>query len=183
MSFGVATFLGFASGAFVYFGMLSVGHIVTLATALREGFTDWYSWALLCPLVFLIARRLRIDRLSWPAVAALHLVVGTTVALVVIGIITLVTHRLAPEPGVGLSARYHLLVLREFHFAFMIYWVLVAGAHAFMYRREASEASELRSQLVQAQLDILRCRYGHIFCSTRSTRIATLTRARGRMSQ
>ena len=44
-SFGVATFLGLASGVFVYFGMMSAGHAVTFGFALREGFTDWYFWA------------------------------------------------------------------------------------------------------------------------------------------
>jgi two-component system, LytTR family, sensor kinase len=178
MSFGVATFLGFASGAFVYFGMMSAGHAVSFRFALREGFTDWYFWALLCPLVFLIARRLRVDRRWWPVVAVLHFVVGCVVALCEIGITALVTRWLAPQPGVGLGALYHLLVLREFQFAFMIYWVLVAAAHAFMYHREASEASDLRRQLVQAQLDVLQMQVRPHFLFNTLHTIATLTRAK-----
>jgi len=106
ISFGVATFLGVASGAFVYFGMMSMGHGVAFPHALREGFTDWYFWALLCPLVFLIALRLRIDRRRWLVAAALHLVVGSAVAVAEIGITALVTRWLAPQPGVpsGLSS-------------------------------------------------------------------------------
>ena len=178
LSFGIATFLGFASGAFVYFGMMSAGHPVSFPFALREGFTDWYFWALLCPLVFVIARRLRVDRRWWPLVAVLHFAVGCVVALGEIGITALVTRWLAPQPGVGLGALYHLLVLREFQFAFMIYWVLVAAAHAVMYHREASEAAELRGQLVQAQLEVLQMQVRPHFLFNTLHTIATLTRAK-----
>src|SRR5262245_13760795 len=99
LSFGIATFFGIASGTFVYFGMMSTGDAVTFRHALREGFTDWYFCALLCPLVFLIARRLRVDRQRWPLIAALHLVVGTIVAVAEIGITAIVTRWLAPSPG------------------------------------------------------------------------------------
>ena len=177
-SFVIATFLGIASGTFVFFGMMSAGHPVAFRQALREGFTDWYFWAVLLPLVFRIAGRLRLDRQWWPLATALHLVVGSAVAVAEIGITAVVTQWLAPEPGVGVGARYHLLVLREFHFAFMIYWVLVAGAHAFMYRREANEAAELRGQLVQAQLEALQMQVRPHFLFNTLHTIATLTRAR-----
>jgi two-component system, LytTR family, sensor kinase len=178
LSFGVATFLGVASGAFVYFGMLSVDHPIAFPQALREGFTDWYFWALLCPLVFLIAWRLPIDRRRWLVAAALHLVVGSIVAVLEIGITAWVTQWLAPEPGVGFGTLYHRLVLREFHFAFMIYWVLVAAAHAFVYHRDAQEAAELRGQLSQAQLEMLQMQlHPHFLFNTLHT-IATLMRAR-----
>ena len=60
----------------------------------------------------------------------------------------------------------------------MIYWVLVAGAHAFMYRREANEASELRSQLVQAQLEVLQMQVRPYFLFNTLHTIGTLTRAK-----
>ena len=177
VSFGVATILGLASGAFLYYGMMSTGNDVTVSRAFREGFTNWYFWALLSPLVFLIARRLRVDRRSWPLIGAIHLVVGCVVALAEIAITTVTELWLAPTPGEGLGALYHRLVLREFHFAYMIYWVLVAAGHAYMYYRQAEEAAELRSQLYQAQLEALQMQlHPHFLFNTLHT-IATLTRA------
>ena len=174
----VATLLGLASATFVYFGMRSARHAISFGAALREGMTDWGFWVLVAPAVFAVARRFRIDRRRWLAVAALHLALGSALALVGIGMSVGVGHWLAPDPAQSLLSLYHRTVLLNFHYAFMIYWMLVAAAHAYLYYHEAREAAELREQLARAQLDALRAQLQPHFLFNTLHTIATLTRAR-----
>ena len=174
----VATLLGLASATFVYFGMRSVSHAISFAAALREGLTDWGFWVLVAPAVFAVARRFRIDRRRWLAVAALHLALGSTLALVGIGVSVGVGHWVDPDPAQSLGSLYHRRVLLNFHYAFMIYWMLVAAAHAYLYYHEAREAAELREQLARAQLDVLRVQLQPHFLFNTLHTIATLARAR-----
>ena len=174
----VATLLALASATFVYFGMRSASHPLPFAAALREGLTDWSFWVVVAPAVFTVARRFRIDRRRLLPVALLHLALGSAFALVGIGVSVGVRHLVAPDPALALGALYHRTVLHNFHYAVMIYWMLVAGAHAYVYYLEAREASELREQLARAQLEALRMQlHPHFLFNTLHT-IATLTRAR-----
>ena len=174
----VATLLGLASATFVYFGMMSASHPVTFATAIREGLTDWYFWVLAAPAVFAVARRFRIDRRRWIAVACGHLVLGSLVALVAIGVGVSFAQWVAPESGMTLWTLYHRTVLRNFHYAFMIYWMLVAAAHAYLYWQESQEAAALRDQLTRAQLESLRMQLQPHFLFNTLHTISTLVRAR-----
>ncbi len=178
----VATPLGWSSVAFVYFGMLAVGRPLTIPQALLAGLQDWYVWALLAPGVFLLGRRFRLERDGWVRAAVIHLVAGSAVALVDLAAVTVINQYFGPTVSyVGtFSEVYPRIVLRYFHFAFIIYWVIVAAAHAIEYysssRDRELEAVTLQAELTEAQLAALRMQLQPHFLFNTLHTIASLVR-------
>ena len=141
LAFAVATPLGWSSVAFVYFGMLAVGRPLTFEQATLAGLQDWYSWALLTPIVFSLGRRVRLERDQWVGALMVHLVCGTIVALVDLAMVTAINQYFGPTVSFigSFSEVYPRIVLRYFHFAFIIYWVIVAAAHATEYYKSTRD--------------------------------------------
>ena len=180
LAFAVATPLGWSSVAFVYFGMLAVGRPLTFEQATLAGLQDWYSWALLTPIVFSLGRRVRLERDQWVG-AHIHL-----------------SRHNSRARGSGdgdrdqpvlrphcefigsFSEVYPRIVLRYFHFAFIIYWVIVAAAHATEYYKSTRdgelESLALQAELTQAQLAALRMQLQPHFLFNTLHTIASLVR-------
>jgi two-component system, LytTR family, sensor kinase len=182
LAFAVATPLGWSSVAFVYFGMLAVGRPLTFEQATLAGLQDWYSWALLTPIVFSLGRRFRLERDQWVGTLMVHLVCGTMVALVDLAMVTAINQYFGPTVSFigSFSEVYPRIVLRYFHFAFIIYWVIVAAAHATEYYRSTRdgelESLALQAELTQAQLAALRMQLQPHFLFNTLHTIASLVR-------
>ena len=178
----VATPLGWSSVAFVYFGMLAVGRPLTFEQALLAGLQDWYPWALLSPLIFWLGRRFRLEGTGWMVAVPAHLLCGTAVALGDLALVTAINQYFGPTVSfVGTFGEvYPRIVLRYFHFAFIIYWVIVAAAHALDYYRTSRdrelEALRLQAELTQAQLAALRMQIQPHFLFNTLHTIASLVR-------
>jgi two-component system LytT family sensor kinase len=178
----VATPLGWSSVAFVYFGMLAVGRPLTFEHALLAGLQDWYPWAALSPLIFWLGRRFRLEGRGWAVALPVHLACGTAVALADLAIVTAINQYFGPTVSfVGTFGEvYPRIVLRYFHFAFIIYWVIVAAAHALEYYRASRdrelEALRLQAELTQAQLAALRMQIQPHFLFNTLHTIASLVR-------
>jgi hypothetical protein len=178
----VATPLGWSSVAFVYFGMLAVGRPLTFEHALLAGLQDWYPWAILSPLIFWLGRRFRLERDGWAVAVPVHLVCGTLVALGDLALVTAINQYFGPTVSfVGTFGEvYPRIVLRYFHFAFIIYCVIVAAAHALEYYRSSRdrevEALRLQAELTQAQLAALRMQIQPHFLFNTLHTIASLVR-------
>ena len=177
----VATVLGWSSVAFVYFGMNAFGRTYPFGRAVLAGLTDWYFWAAVTPLVFWLGQRVRLERSPWVGAVGVHLAAGAAVALVEILVVTLVGREagMASARGTFRDA-YVRLILQYFHFNFIIYWVIVAAAHAARYyasfRSRELEAARLRAELSQAQLAALQTQlHPHFLFSTLHT-VASLVR-------
>src|SRR5687767_2824350 len=171
LAFAIATVLGFSSVAFVYFGMIASGRPLTLRTAILAGLPNWYFWACLTPPVFWLGLRFRFERRAWPRALLVHLAAGVVVVLAELAMFTTFNHWFyynpwAPAPT-EFGDAYMRNVLRGFHDAFLVYWVIVAAAHAFAFRhddqqralREArlrEENAELESLLARSRLAALR---------------------------
>jgi two-component system LytT family sensor kinase len=177
----VATVLGWSSVAFVYFGMNAFGRTYPLGRAVLAGLVDWYFWAAVTPLVFWLGQRFRLERSPWVGAAAMHLTAGIAVALLEILTVT------AFGRSVGMTSThgsffdaYIRMILQYFHFNFIIYWVIVAAAHAARYyasyRERALEASRLRAELTQAQLMALQMQLQPHFLFNTLHTVATLVR-------
>ena len=147
----VATPLGWSSVAFVYFGMLAMGRPLSFSHALVAGLQDWYPWALLTPVIFFLGRRFRLERDGWVRAAVIHLIcrLADRPDRPRRG------HRRSTRPSDPRSASsgpfrevYPRIVLRYFHFAFIIYWVIVAAAHAIEYYGSSRDR----------ELEAVRCR-------------------------
>ena len=119
-----------------------------------------YLWALATPVVLWLSRRYCLERHNWGRRAALHF--GTSVLLTSA---LLVTHICLYMIIMG-QAR-SLSWFRVFNFTYfnldkwmLIYWLIFGMSHAFSYynsfRKGELKASELRTQLVQSQLEALK---------------------------
>jgi two-component system LytT family sensor kinase len=178
----VATPLAWSSVAFVYFGMLAMKRPLSVEHAILAGLQDWYPWALLAPLIFALGRRFRLERQRWISASLVHLSCGTLVALFDLAVVTAINQYFGPTVSyVGTFAEvYPRIVLRYFHFAFIIYWVIVAAAHAIDYYRSSRnremEALRLQAELTQAQLDALRMQLQPHFLFNTLHTIASLVR-------
>jgi two-component system LytT family sensor kinase len=182
-AFAVATPLAWSSVAFVYFGMLAAGRPLTFGHSLLAGLPDWYVWAAFTPVVFSLGQRFRLERHRWVAAGIFHLGFGTVVALGDLAIVTAINRHFGPTVsyvGPVFWDVYLKIVLRYFHFAFIIYWVIVAAAHAAQYYRSSRdrelEASQLQAELTQAQLAALRMQLQPHFLFNTLHTIASLVR-------
>jgi two-component system, LytTR family, sensor kinase len=182
-AFAVATPLAWSSVAFVYFGMLAAGRPLTFGHSLLAGLADWYVWAAFTPVVFSLGQRFRLERHRWVAAGLFHLVFGTMVALGDLALVTAINRHFGPTVsyvGPVFWDVYLKIVLRYFHFAFIIYWVIVAAAHAAQYYRSSRdrelEASQLQSELTLAQLAALRMQLQPHFLFNTLHTIASLVR-------
>jgi sensor histidine kinase YesM len=191
LAVGVATVLGLSSVAFVYFGMEAAGKPLPLRTAVLAGLPDWYFWAALTPPVFWLGSRFPFERAKAWKPALVHLLAGTVTALVELAMYTAFNHWFyynpyAPAPAAFVDA-YIKNVLRSFHYAFIIYWLIVAAATAFRYHRDSAARerdaagltlrnAELQSELTRAQLEMLRAQLHPHFLFNALNTIAGLVR-------
>ena len=183
LAFALATPLAWSSVAFVYFGMLAAGRPLTFAHSMVAGLPEWYVWAGLTPLVFSLGQRVRLERQQWIAAGIFHLVAGTLVALVDLALVTAINRRFGPTVsyvGPVFWDVYLKIVLRYFHYSFIIYWVIVAAAHAVRYYRSSRdrevEGIRLQAELTQAQLATLRMQLQPHFLFNTLHTIASLVR-------
>jgi two-component sensor histidine kinase len=192
-AFVLATVLGLSSALWVYFGMKAGGKPLTFQTAILAGLPDWYFWAALTPLVFWLGHRFPLERARWPRAGGLHLVEGAAIVLVELLVFTAFNHWFyynpwAPAPS-DFGEAYVKNVLRSFHYAFIIYWLIVVSATAFRYQRDSSvrerEAAhlsvrnaELESELSRAQLEMLRAQLQPHFLFNALNAISGLVRER-----
>jgi len=183
LAFALATPLAWSSVAFVYFGMLAAGRPLTFAHSMVAGLPEWYVWAGLTPLVFSLGQRVRLERHQWVPAGLFHLAAGTVVALVDLALVTAINRQFGPTVsyvGPVFWEVYLKIVLRYFHYSFIIYWVIVAAAHAVRYYRSARdrevEGIQLQAELTQAQLATLRMQLQPHFLFNTLHTIASLVR-------
>lgn len=119
-----------------------------------------YLWALATPVVFWLSRRFPIERHNWLRRMGLHLLFSVIVSCVLLvghyPVIMFIWGRLSSLSG-----------LRMFGFLYfnldkwiLIYWTILLLSQAFTYynsyRKGELKASQLRTELVQAQLEALK---------------------------
>ena len=127
-----------------------------------------YLCALLTPLIFWLSRRFPIERQNWLRCAALHLAFSVIFSLTEIAIHGALIHFLGLFPTLmrGFTMAVTFLLVIAFHQNIMTYWTVLGVAYALRYYRRYQErkqqalrlelqASELKTQLVQAQLSAL----------------------------
>jgi two-component system, LytTR family, sensor kinase len=123
-------------------------------------FSSCYLWALATPLVLWLSRRYCIERHNWRRRAALHF----GISILLSGTL-LVGHFVVFMILMGRASS--IASFRLFNFIYynldrwmLIYWFILGMNHAFNYynsfRKGELRASELRTQLVQSQLEALK---------------------------
>jgi sensor histidine kinase YesM len=119
-----------------------------------------YLWALATPLVLWLSRRYCIQRHNWLRRGTFHFVFS-----IILSSVLLALHYLALMVIFEMTGS--ITAFRVFRFAYLnlekwllVYWTILLMSHAFSYynsyRKGELKASELRTQLVQSQLEALK---------------------------
>ena len=119
-----------------------------------------YLWALATPLVFWLARRFRMERQHWLRRLLFHCIVGLALVSTMSAV-----HYPIFMPYLGHASDMSRWGLFRYVFfnldrQLSIYWLLVMMSHALNYytsfRQGQVQAAQLRTQLVQSQLEALK---------------------------
>jgi two-component system, LytTR family, sensor kinase len=112
--------------------------------------TEWYVWAALTPLAAWLSRRFRLSRARWWRILILG-VIGVPVAFVKVTM----TRALRGITDGG-EAYFQISDLAA---QYLIYWGIIAAAHAWLYYRDVQgrelRASQLEAVLAQTRLQML----------------------------
>ena len=119
-----------------------------------------YLWALSTPLILWLARRFSIERQNWVRRVTFHLGVGTLLVGSMSGV-----HYLIYAPYFWGWDKMTFFKMFQYVFynldrQLCIYWIIVLTSHALnyynSYRKGQLQSSQLRTQLVQSQLEALK---------------------------
>ncbi len=119
-----------------------------------------FLWALATPLVLWLARRFRIERHDWRRRVPLHFLfsLGLSIPLITVDYV-IYTFQIGRGGSLSMLRTFQF-VLYNLDRSLLIYWVIVLISHAFnyynSYRKGELKASQLRTQLAQAQLEALK---------------------------
>ncbi len=123
-------------------------------------FSACYLWALFTPLVLWLARRFCIDRNRWIRKMALHFVFSLVLVTVLISLHFVVYMFLAGQASAITPLRLAGYLYPNLDRWLLVYWLILLMSHAFnyynSYRKGELKASQLRTQLVQSQLEALK---------------------------
>ena len=151
--FGCWTFLAlfFASRMALSYGYS--GSSIAWGFILKLSFIQWYGWAVLAPLVFLLARRFSFEGRWWWAHLLVHLPTGLFLAVVKFQMDSFLA-------SLVITGRYRMRSANELHPNILTYWVLVGVVLGIVYYRRYRErelrASQLEARLAQARLEALK---------------------------
>src|SRR6202050_1729433 len=128
-----------------------------------------YLWALLMPGILWLGRRFPIERRNWVRRVALHLALGVAIALFQLILESAILSRVGVFPALMSTfvSTFAFLLVVGFHTGVMTYFEVLGVQYGIGYYQNYEErkqealrlelrASELQSQLVQAQLGVLK---------------------------
>ena len=119
-----------------------------------------FLWALVTPLVLWLARRFRIDRHRWFRKVLIHFVISVALVTTLISLHFIIYMVLAGRAGSITPLRLLGYLYPNLDRWLLVYWLILLMSHAFnyynSYRKGELKASQLRTQLVQSQLEALK---------------------------
>ena len=126
---------------------LSTGRPANWLLSIERSLTEWWLWAVFTPLVFSIARRFPLDH-PWPwRNGAIHILLGTVVAIV----------KMAAERTIfaWLAGFWTYWLISTLALQFFVYTAIVAAAHGLEYYRRSREREQLEARLAETRLQLL----------------------------
>jgi two-component system LytT family sensor kinase len=154
------TLVGFFFTSQILVSYAYMKNSIPIAKALFWQMSICYIWALATPLVFWLARRFRIERQQWSRRILLHFVVG----LLLVSTMSAVHYPIFMS-FIGYASEMTWFGVFKYVFfnldrQLAIYWLLLMISHALNYynsfRQGQLQAAQLRTQLVQSQLEALK---------------------------
>jgi sensor histidine kinase YesM len=150
--FGVWTLLGALSAVRIVLSYAYSNNVISWRRAVVIALADWYAWALLAPAIGWLARRFAIERRSWLRSLLMHIPASLFFSVLKIVIESKLLQWFDPAP-----APYYSL---QFSSTLFTYYAILGAIYAFdyygKYRAHELKASQLQSQLAQAQLQALK---------------------------
>ena len=155
------TLIGLAFASQFYVSSAQFENPVPWRYALSRSLADWYVFALLSLAALWLSRRFPLVQDRWPRSLALHFA-GSAAFSVSWVVLRMLVAQLQSGTGVenSLFAKtFKELLAKTFLFNVLVYWVIVAVAHAIDYYRKFHErelrTAELEKRLTQAKLQAL----------------------------
>jgi two-component system LytT family sensor kinase len=153
---GFWTLLGLSFASQFYLSSAKAGLAVTWRQAVNYALGDWYVFAVLSIPVIHLARRCRFEAGSRTRSLLVHALGSVVFTLSYILLRALVGQW---QSAATFAEAFKPLLVKTWHFNFLIYWVIVAVSQAFDYYRRYRErelrAAELEKRLAEAKLQAL----------------------------
>ena len=150
------TLLGLSFASQFYISSAKAGLDVSWNQAVNYALGDWYVFALLSVPVIHLARRFRFEGAAPGKAVAVHVVASVAFSLSYMVLRAWVGQW---QSHATFREVFKPLLVKTWHFNWLIYWVIVAVSHAFDYYRKYRErelrTAELEKRLVQAKLQAL----------------------------
>jgi two-component system, LytTR family, sensor kinase len=157
--------------------------------AFAYAFTEWYSWAVLTPLIIRFSEHYPLDRRGSRRKLLIHLPAALAFPLLQLTIHAAVWQWIGPEryKAPTLGSLLFTMFSRKFHFSVLTYGAILGAGHALRYYRnyrdEELQRSQLAGQLTRARLDALKMQlHPHFLFNTLNT-IAALVRRDPRQAE
>ncbi len=126
---------------------------------IAEALADWYTWAVLTPLILRLAKRYPFTQRRWSWVILLHLPASLLIAAAQLFI-------QAAADQIFIHQQYSLaaitgqlpqLFTRKYYFCVLVYWAIVFVHQSIAYyQQQQLQAAQLETRLAQAQLQALK---------------------------
>ncbi len=155
------TLYGFFFASQVYISETYFNRNPSWLRALGIWLTCAYSWALVTPLILLLASRLQFNKQTWRRSLLIHALAAIAFAAFVLLMYSTLRYLFFSGEGAPpLLTSFRNLLIIEFHASVLIYAAIVGIYYGLNYYREYKKrelkAAQLETQLSQAQLDALR---------------------------
>jgi two-component sensor histidine kinase len=125
----------------------STGRPANWRLTIERSLSEWWLWALLTPLVIALSRRFPVQGPRRVAHAAVHAAIGVVVAV----------GKTAADRAIFalLTGFWTYWLASTLALQFVLYVVVVAGAHGVEYYRRSREREHLEAQLAETRLQML----------------------------
>jgi two-component system LytT family sensor kinase len=177
---GVALFviLALADAVDYYASWRAEGHGAPFWRAVLAAFPGWLLWIAVAPLIFFLARRIRLTWPPRPAALLAHLGLSVLVGAFHSAIHSVAGFYFGLRPAPYAPLEYYELVLLDWlPISMLMYWTLLGAWHGLesnrRYREAQLEAAELSRRLTEARLQALTAQlHPHFLFNTLNAAVA-----------
>lgn len=182
-TFGVFTLIALAFASSNYASYAFKHEPINAWDPIGYAVTEWYLWALLCPLIFAVARRYPMTRDTWPRRLPVYLLTWLACHLVIVTAYVVLERQwgTATIRAMPLDRMVLLYVTKRIAFSLLVFTAIMVVAHAIdlyrRYRERERRTMQLETQLTRAQLEALKNQlHPHFLFNTLNTISALLHR-------
>ncbi len=179
---GIWTLIGLSFAGQFFIASSQLGRPVSWKLALVHSLSDWYVFALLSPLPIWLARKYGLEGKHWKINTGLHLTAGLLFSILYVLIRAGIALAQSRWEGteVNYSTAFQLLLIKTWHFNWLIYWVIAGVKLALGYYQESQEKAahnaELERSLIEARLLALQMQLNPHFLFNTLNSVSSLMR-------